>query len=50
MEIDIITKGRPSLMGFFIVGLALDSSSRKTGGVFFVNRIKSRAFFLEGGD
>ena len=43
-KIDSITKGRPSLMGFFIGGLAQDSFSREAGSGFFVNRIKSWAF------
>jgi len=37
-------------MGFFIGWIALDSSSCKAGGGFFVNRTKSGAFFLEGGE
>ena len=48
-EIANITKGRPSLMGFFIGGLAQDSFSREAGSGPFVNRIKSWAFFLMKG-
>jgi hypothetical protein len=49
-RIDSITKGRPSLMGFFIGGLAQDSFSREAEGGFFVSRIKSWAFCLKGGE